>query len=384
MQKKNQKISVIGVRAYPSEFKGTSGVEVYVDKVLDQVTFKNTQYLLYTKSKYQRLVKKSSKHTVRKVFSLNSKTMESVSYCFLATVLSCIDGSSVIWFQGSGMAMFSFLPKLLGKKIVITVHGFDWERKKWNHIEKRFFYKITQFVLSHANTVTAVSTTMQNRLKDEFKVHAIITTPGVEYKSPTISQKTLKNFNLKPKNFILYVGRIVPEKRIEWLIKVFLSYKKSSSKINNPLKLVIVGSHGNLPEYEKLLKKKFTHTEIIWTGFIENKARDALLSSCKLYVLPSQVEGGNPLSFLEALSYGNNCIVPDKSVTSNFKSFSTVHYFNVDSYTSFKAAFNKIMLKKIPSLIPEEQRKSVTYLKKLYSWEKTYSIFESAFNNTKA
>lgn len=33
--------------------------------------------------------------------------------------------------HAEGPAFFSWLPKLFGKKVVVTVHGIDWQREKW-------------------------------------------------------------------------------------------------------------------------------------------------------------------------------------------------------------------------------------------------------------
>ncbi|MFQ9701982.1 MAG: glycosyltransferase [Enterocloster clostridioformis] len=49
---------------------------------------------------------------------------------------------------------------------------------------------------------------------------------------------------------------------------------------------------------------------MIFTGFIQGKTLDELYGNCYLYVLPSDLEG-MPLSLLEAMSYGNCCVVSD-------------------------------------------------------------------------
>ena len=54
---------------------------------------------------------------------------------------------------------------------------------------------------------------------------------------------------------------------------------------------------------------------ILFTGFVQGKMLEELYSNAYVYVLPSDVEG-MPLSLLEAMSYGNCCLVSDiKEIT---------------------------------------------------------------------
>ena len=49
---------------------------------------------------------------------------------------------------------------------------------------------------------------------------------------------------------------------------------------------------------------------INFTGFVQGQVLEELYSNAYIYVLPSDLEG-MPLSLLEALSYGNCCLVSD-------------------------------------------------------------------------
>ena len=51
---------------------------------------------------------------------------------------------------------------------------------------------------------------------------------------------------------------------------------------------------------------------IIFTGFVQGQLLDELYSNAYIYTLPSDLEG-MPLSLLEAMSYGNCCVVSDAS-----------------------------------------------------------------------
>lgn len=81
--------------------------------------------------------------------------------------------------------------------------------------------------------------------------------------------------------------------------------------IHTTKKLVIAGGASDTNEFEDELRKLATGDErIIFTGFVQGKVLEELYSNAYIYVLPSDLEG-MPLSLLEAMSYGNCCLVSD-------------------------------------------------------------------------
>lgn len=369
---KKKRISIIGVRAYPSDFEGTSGVEVYVQNVVDHL-LKNraVSFLLYTKSPYQhRTTKINYSVKIKSLFSVNSKVFESVWYSLIASLLSCSDGSETVWYQGPGMAVFAWLPKLFGKKVVVTIHGFDWERKKWNSVEKKIFFLIVRFVIFLKPTFISVSETMQSRFKKQFNIESIIALPGLTpcFLNTKKIARTLHSYKLKKKQYLIYVGRIVPEKRIDWILNAFIQTKTD----DNDLKILLVGSHGNMKTYEQKLKKKYFQKSIIWTGHVSNEEKTILLSQANGFVFASEVEGGNPLSLLEAIAFRLPCLVPTESVTASFKSIDNVVFFNKNDYCSFRKKFCTVLkgnkTKRSHSL---SERKFLEQ----YDWNKTSNLY---------
>ena len=76
-------------------------------------------------------------------------------------------------------------------------------------------------------------------------------------------------------------------------------------------KLVIAGGSSDTDSFERELKDLAKNDErIIFTGFVQGSLLDELYSNAYIYTLPSDLEG-MPLSLLEAMSYGNCCLVSD-------------------------------------------------------------------------
>lgn len=100
------------------------------------------------------------------------------------------------------------------------------------------------------------------------------------------------------------MGRLVPEKGLRYLIEAF-------KQVDTEKKLVIAGGSSDTDEFTKELKELARDdSRVIFTGFVQGKELDELYSNAYVYTLPSDLEG-MPLSLLEAMSYGNCCLVSD-------------------------------------------------------------------------
>ena len=111
-------------------------------------------------------------------------------------------------------------------------------------------------------------------------------------------------FGLTKDSYILFLGRLVPEKGIRYLIEAF-------KEIKTDKKLVIAGGSSDTVSFMRELKELAKNDDrIIFTGFVQGQMLDELYSNAYIYTLPSDLEG-MPLSLLEAMSYGNCCVVSD-------------------------------------------------------------------------
>ena len=122
----------------------------------------------------------------------------------------------------------------------------------------------------------------------------------IERKPQIIKNK----FGLDKDEYILFLGRLVPEKGIKYLIAAF-------KQVDTNKKLVIAGGSSDTSEFENEMKELAKDDKrILFTGFVQGQELEELYSNAYVYVLPSDLEG-MPLSLLEAMSYGNCCLVSD-------------------------------------------------------------------------
>ena len=196
------------------------------------------------------------------------------------------------------------LPKLFGKRCIATVHGLDHQRAKWGKLASTYIMLGEKCAVKCADEIIVLSEGVQNYFREVYGRDTKFIPNGVN--RPVIRNAELieQKFGLKKDDYILFLGRLVPEKGITYLIEGF-------KKVKTDKKLVIAGGSSDTDEFANQLKEMAKDDDrIIFTGFVQGQLLDELYSNAYIYSLPSDLEG-MPLSLLEAMSYGNCCLVSD-------------------------------------------------------------------------
>ncbi len=75
--------------------------------------------------------------------TIEKKGLAAVSSSFFAALCSAFGRYDVVHIHAEGPAFFSWLPKILGKRVVVTVHGIDWQREKWKaECDSKFIHQV--------------------------------------------------------------------------------------------------------------------------------------------------------------------------------------------------------------------------------------------------
>jgi glycosyltransferase involved in cell wall biosynthesis len=359
-----KQLLLIGPRAYPSQFEGTSGVEAYVEQVVQEMVAQNehVQVQIFTRKKYQQTVKKDSLRRV-KITALPSfpgKVLEGLSYSFFASLRSCSQNCDAVWYHTAGMASFAWLPCLFGKKVWITVHSADWQRKKWSSWERFFFFHTFRWVAKHcAAEVFAVSSELVKQTTELLHRPVELTVAGLPKNIDQDGQSKV----MKGNQYMLYLGRLVPEKRVEWLLEFSRQYQHP---------VIIAGSHGNMPEYERDLRKLYQDKTISWLGTVTGKKKWQLLQNANMLVLPSELEG-LPIVVLESISTQTPIFLHENILPKELNNLSLVSTFTGVEYVSFEQALQHT-LQKIRKKRPELSRAELRSLS-LYNWANTARVY---------
>lgn len=309
------KISMIGHKRIPSR---EGGVEIVVEELSTRMVKLGNQVDVYNRSGYH-VSGKEFDEKRGKIFegvrlytvpTFRSSKLNAIVYSFLATILatarSAFRKNHVIHFHAEGPCIVLWIPKLFGIRTVATIHGLDWQRAKWGGFATKMLKFGEKIAAKHADEIIVLSRNVQEYFTREYGRKTVYIPNGIERPDKRFPREITELYGLQGDDYILFLARIVPEKGIHYLIEAYKNIKTEK-------KLVIAGGCSHSLEYmEKIQKMCADDPRIIMTGFVQGTLLEELYSNAWLFVLPSDVEG-MAISLLEAMSYGNCCLVSDIS-----------------------------------------------------------------------
>ena len=132
----------------------------------------------------------------------------------------------------NGSCAMIWIPKLFKKRVVVTIHGLDWQRAKWGGFASKYIKFGEKMAAKFADEIIVLSKGVQKY----FKPNGV---NKVENREPGIIKE---KYELDKENYILFLARIVPEKGLDYLIDAY-------KKINTDMKLVIAGGASHTNDY---------------------------------------------------------------------------------------------------------------------------------------
>lgn len=302
------RIAMIGHKRIPSR---EGGVEIVVEELSMRMAEKGHYVTCYNRrgqhvSGKQYEIENLTEYKeveIKSVPTLDKKGLAAITSSISASICAAFGKYDVVHFHAEGPAFMCWLPKLFGKKIIVTIHGLDWKRAKWGKLASTYIMAGEKAAVKFADEIIVLSEGVRDYFKQNYNRETEFIPNGV---SKPILRKVneIKKYGLEKDSYILFLGRIVPEKGLRYLIEAY-------KKVNTNKKLVIAGGSSDTDAFmAELMEQAKNDDRIIFTGFVQGTKLEELYSNAYLYVLPSDLEG-MPLSLLEAMSYGNCCVVSD-------------------------------------------------------------------------
>ncbi len=236
--------------------------------------------------------------------TVNKRGYAAVTSSFFGAVKAALGPYDIVHFHAEGPCAVMWIPKLFGKRCIATVHGLDHQRQKWGSFASNYILFGEKTAVKCADEIIVLSRSVQSYFKDTYGRDTVYIPNGVN--RPVFLEPDLisKKHGLEKDGYFMYLGRLVPEKGLEYLIRAFKEVKTDK-------KLVIAGSSSDTKGFvDKVHKMARDDKRIIFTGFVQGRELAELFSNCYTFVLPSDLEG-MPLTLLEAMSYNCCCLVSD-------------------------------------------------------------------------
>jgi glycosyltransferase involved in cell wall biosynthesis len=296
------KVSQIGSRGIPGH---RGGVERVVEAVAPRLAARGHDVTVYCAATGPNDPKEYMGVKLRHIRSPRSKHLDTLARSFFATLKEIFAGNQIVHYHASGSAPLAIVPRLMGKKVVVTVHGLDWQRRKWN-IFGRLFLQFGEWAamrLPHKTVV--VGPDLKTALDGLYKSDVLLIPNGVEDRVARPAKEILER-GLAPRGYVLFLARLVPEKQCHTLIEAWMGLAEKHG-----YKLAVAGPSWHSEDYAAGLKEMAKNDpSVVFLGEVSEAMLEELYSNCIAYVLPSEVEGMS-LSLLDAMAFGACVIASD-------------------------------------------------------------------------
>lgn len=357
------KIAIIGHKRIPSNEGGIEkGVEQHairmVERGHDVTAYNRSGHNVFGKE-FDRKKRKEYKG-IRIVTIPTTKGAASVPiYSFLAVLHAGICRYDCVSIRASGSCAMIPLAKALGLRVVASLHGIDSQRDKWGGFASKYLEFGERMAATKADVCLVLSKNMKEYIDTKYGVNSILFANGIDKPKSHEPEIIKEKYGLEKDGYILSLGRIVPEKGLQYLIKAF-------RECSSDRKLVIAGgSESNKDYYNQLLALAEGDERIIFTGYVYGQEVQEFYSNAYIFALPSNLEGmANAL--LEAMSYGNCCLISD--IPENTE---VVH----DKALSFEKGNEVDLQKKLQMLLDDERlvrkykEEAAPYILDRYNWD---------------
>ncbi|EBA13094.1 glycosyltransferase family 4 protein [Roseobacter sp. CCS2] len=304
------KVCIIGLRGLPNI---AGGIETHCENLFENLARDRSDLdiMVYGRTPY---IGKAPYMTdagikVIPVFAAQNKYLETITNTFVAILHARFRSKAdCIHIHAIGPGLLAPFARLLGVPVVLTHHGDDFRRAKWNRFASAVLRFGERLGIKSATQTIAVSPTLAERLRSDYpdradRIHYIPNGADhiVARSKGADGTTVLDRFNLKQGAYFVTVGRLVPEKGFADLIR-------AHKMANATTPLVIVGGHSNSDHDHEL--SALAHDSVTMTGSLPQAEVAQLLANARLFVLPSHHEG-LPIAALEAWAMGAPLLLSD-------------------------------------------------------------------------
>ena len=285
------RVAFIGGRGVVSKY---SGIESYYEQVGPELVRLGHEVTVYCRSYFTPPIREHHGLCVRRLPTIRSKHLETVVHTLLSTLDAMFSNCDIVHYHCLGPALFSFLPRLAGKKTIVTVQGLDWQRRKWGWIASHLLRLGEAAAVALPNATMVVSQTLQRYYWQRYLRPTVYIPNGARHVGRSVPRQLAK-WNLLPDNYVLFLGRFSPEKNCHLLIEAF-------ERIATNMKLVLAGGSSHSDAYAESLRRHESE-QIRFLPWTSGDDLEELLSNAALFVLPSDLEGLS-LALLDAMAAG--------------------------------------------------------------------------------
>ena len=349
---------------------GGGGIEKYTSELGSRLVRRGHEVTVYAMRHYGDVPEHHLGMRIVSVPSFAAPCLQKLSCSMTAAIKSSLEKYDIVHMHSFPPCAFAWIPKLRGAKCVLQVHGLglEWKNKPWGSLTWSVVKILEKLALSQSHINTAVSRAQCAFYQSQRGIEMQYIPTAADVK-PKAEAREIHQLGLEPKKYIFFACRMVPEKGVHYLVSAF-------RRLDTDMKLVIAGDIQRATEYVKhVFKLAEGDRRILFPGFAEGRLLEELFSNCYIYAHPSEAEGLS-LSILEAMSYGNCCLVSD--IPANLEAIGDAGFhFSNKSVDDLTACLSWLL--KNPAEVEAVNTYAVERIRQCYSWESISEQIEKLY-----
>ena len=296
-------IAMIGQKGLPATF---GGIEHHVEQIGQRLAARGHKVTVYCRSSYGEVP--ASPYLgmeLRAASTWSTKHLDAIVHSGVSTAMAMAARSDIVHYHALGPGLLAPAPRYLSQaSVVLTVHGLDHLRGKWGPGAQTVLGS-AHWMSGHVpHQVVVVSRALREHYQREFGIDSTYIPNGVAPPRELAPRLIVEKLGLVPGEYALFVGRLVPEKAPDLLLRAF-------RRVAGDRRLVIVGDSSFSERYADSIRTlAAADPRVQLTGFVFGDLLSELYRHAAVFVQPSHLEG-LPLTLLEAASYGVPVIASD-------------------------------------------------------------------------
>lgn len=359
-------IAITGIRGIPGNY---SGFETFAEELGSRLVERGHTVTVYGRTNK---ISYNGEHYkgVRLLLlpTISHKYLDTVVHTFLCICHILFRRYDVVLICNAANSIFSFIPRLANKVVIVNVDGIERKRKKWNWLGKAWYLLGEVFSVFFPNAIVTDARVIEDYYRQRYRKTSFCIPYGFDSQKVN-TRAALDTYGLKPGSYFLYVSRLEPENNADVVIRAF-------QQLRTGKKLVIVGDAPYAEDFKKRLRDLATgNSNIIFTGFLFGTGYRELQSNAYCYVQATEVGGTHP-ALVEAMGFGN-CVIANGTI----ENLEVIGDAALSYPFNDHAALSRMMRQVLdnPAMVRLYRAKARERIAQSYSWDQVTTSYETLF-----
>jgi glycosyltransferase involved in cell wall biosynthesis len=361
------RIAMLGLRGVPANY---GGLETVAQEVGARMVERGHRVKVYCRT-HNAATSDTTYRGMRRIEmpSLHEKHLDTPTHTAVSSMHALLHRSDVVHLFGVGNAAWLPLLRLAGRGTVISVDGMDWRRRKWGRAARTMLERSSLLAIRGSGACITDSQEVARYYVEQYGREPHYIAHGVDTR-PVTTRAALDEHGLEDRGYVLFVGRLTPEKGVHHLIDAF-------KQLETDKQLVIVGDGSGDPDYWQLLLRHASgDARVRLLGPVYGEGVRELFAHAYLYAQPSEIEG-TALALVEAMGFGNCVLVSNIAENLETVGDAGLNFDIKDPVASLRARLRELLAS--PDLVECHRQKSFAYATANYSWQRVTDDHERLY-----